>query len=38
VQKRQLATLDQRADAALTSRAALVREAIDGLITRLKHP
>ena len=33
-----LAALDQRADAAHTSRAALVREAIDRLLTRLKRP
>jgi hypothetical protein len=36
VQKSQLAALDQLADAAHTSRAALVREAIDRLLTRLK--
>jgi hypothetical protein len=38
VRKSQLTELDQLADAAHTSRAALVREAIDGLFTRLKHP
>jgi Ribbon-helix-helix protein, copG family len=38
VRKRQLTALDQLADAAHTSRAALVREAIDRLLTRLKHP
>jgi hypothetical protein len=38
LRKRQLAALDQRADAAHTSRAALVREAIDGLLTHLKRP
>jgi hypothetical protein len=32
----QLTELDQLADAAHTSRAALVREAIDRLLTRLK--
>jgi hypothetical protein len=37
VRQRQLAALDQRADAAHTSRAALVREAIDGLLTRLQR-
>jgi predicted transcriptional regulator len=36
VRKGQLAALDQLADAAHTSRAALVREAIDRLLTRLK--
>jgi Ribbon-helix-helix protein, copG family len=36
VRQRQLAVLDQLADAAHTSRAALVREAIDLLLTRLK--
>jgi hypothetical protein len=34
VRQRQLAVLDQRADAAPTSRAALGREAIDRLRTR----
>jgi predicted transcriptional regulator len=45
VRKSQLAELDQLADAEHTSRAALVREAIDRLLqglkrllTRLKHP
>jgi Ribbon-helix-helix protein, copG family len=45
VRKSQLAELDQLADAEHISRAALVREAIDrlltrlkGLLTRLKHP
>jgi predicted transcriptional regulator len=38
VRKCQLAQLDQLADAAPISRAALVREAIDRLLTRLKHP
>ena len=38
VRQGQLAALDQRADAAHTSRAALVREAIDGLLTCLKGP
>jgi hypothetical protein len=37
VRQSQLAALDQRADAAHTSRAALVREAIDRLLTRLKR-
>jgi len=37
VRKSQLATLDQLADAEHTSRAALVREAIDRLLKRLKH-
>jgi hypothetical protein len=36
VRKSQLAELDQLADAERTSRAALVREAIDRLLTRLK--
>jgi hypothetical protein len=36
VRKGQLAALDQLADAAHTSRAALVREAIDHLLTHLK--
>jgi predicted transcriptional regulator len=35
VRQRQLAQLDQLADAEHTSRAALVREAIDRLLTRL---
>jgi Ribbon-helix-helix protein, copG family len=34
----QLIELDQLADAAHTSRAALVREAFDRLLTRLKRP
>jgi hypothetical protein len=34
----QRAALDQLADAAPTSRAALVREAIDGLLTPLRRP
>lgn len=38
VRKRQLTELDQLAAAAHTSRAALVREAIDRLLTRLQHP
>jgi hypothetical protein len=38
VRKSQLTELDQLADAEHTSRAALVREAIDRLLTRLKHP
>jgi Ribbon-helix-helix protein, copG family len=37
VRQRQLAALDQLADAEHTSRAALVREAIDRLLTRLKR-
>jgi predicted transcriptional regulator len=37
VRKSQLSGLDHLADAAHTSRAALVREAIDRLLTRLKH-
>jgi len=37
VRKSQLAELDQLADAERTSRAALVREAIDRLLTRLKR-
>jgi predicted transcriptional regulator len=37
VRQRQLAALDQLADAERTSRAALVREAIDGLLTRLQR-
>jgi Ribbon-helix-helix protein, copG family len=37
VRKSQLAALDQLADAEHTSRAALVREAIDRLLTRLKR-
>jgi Ribbon-helix-helix protein, copG family len=36
VRQRQLAVLDQLADAEHTSRAALVREAIDLLLKRLK--
>jgi hypothetical protein len=36
VRQGQLAALDQLADSAHTSRAALVREAIDRLLTRLK--
>jgi Ribbon-helix-helix protein, copG family len=38
VLKSQLTALDQLADAAHTSRAALVREAIDLLLKRLKRP
>jgi predicted transcriptional regulator len=38
VRQRQLTALDQLADAAHISRAALVREAIDRLLTLLKHP
>ena len=38
VRQRQLATLDQLADAERTSRAELVREAIDRLLKRLKRP
>jgi metal-responsive CopG/Arc/MetJ family transcriptional regulator len=37
VRKSQLAELDQLADAEHTSRAALVREAIDRLLNGLKH-
>jgi Ribbon-helix-helix protein, copG family len=37
VRQGQLAALDQLADAAHTSRAALVREAIDRLLTHLKR-
>jgi Ribbon-helix-helix protein, copG family len=37
VRKSQLAELDQLADAEHTSRAALVREAIDRLLNRLKR-
>ena len=37
VRKSQLAELDQLADADHTSRAALVREAIDRLLKGLKH-
>jgi metal-responsive CopG/Arc/MetJ family transcriptional regulator len=37
VRKSQLAELDQLADAEATSRAALVREAIDRLLNRLKR-
>jgi hypothetical protein len=36
--KSQLTQLDQLAAASHTSRAALVREAIDRLLTRLQHP
>jgi metal-responsive CopG/Arc/MetJ family transcriptional regulator len=38
VRKSQLTELDQLADAEHTSRAELVREAIDHLLTRLKRP
>jgi metal-responsive CopG/Arc/MetJ family transcriptional regulator len=38
LRKHQLAALDQLADAEHTSRAELIREAIDFLLTRLKHP
>jgi metal-responsive CopG/Arc/MetJ family transcriptional regulator len=38
LRKSQLARLDQLADAEHTSRAELVREAIDLLLKRLKHP
>ena len=38
VRQSQLATLDQLADAERTSRAELVREAIDRLLKRLKRP
>jgi Ribbon-helix-helix protein, copG family len=38
VRKSQLAALDQLADAERTSRAELVREAIDLLLKRLKRP
>jgi Ribbon-helix-helix protein, copG family len=38
VRQSQLAMLDQLAEAEHTSRAALVREAIDRLLTRLKGP
>ena len=38
VRKSQLTELDQLAAASRTSRAALVREAIDRLLTRLQHP
>jgi len=38
VRKRQLETLDQLADAEHTSRAELVREAIDRLLKHLKRP
>lgn len=38
LRKNQLVALDQLADAEHTSRAELVREAIDLLLTRLKHP
>ena len=37
VRQSQLAALDQRADAERTSRAALVREAIARLLTRLQR-
>jgi hypothetical protein len=37
VRQSQLAQLDQVADAERTSRAALVREAIDRLLTHLKY-
>ena len=37
VRKSQLTALDQLADAEHTSRAALVREAIDRLLTRLQR-
>jgi predicted transcriptional regulator len=37
VRQSQLTELDQLADAAHTSRAALVREAIDRLLARLKR-
>jgi hypothetical protein len=37
VRKSQLAKLDELADAQLISRAALVREAIDRLLVRLKR-
>ena len=38
LRKSQLIELDQLADVAHTSRAALVREAIDGLLIHLKRP
>jgi hypothetical protein len=38
VRKSQLAALDRLADAEHTSRAELVREAIDHLLKRLKRP
>jgi hypothetical protein len=38
LRKSQLAALDQLADAEHTSRAELVREAIDVLLKRLKRP
>jgi Ribbon-helix-helix protein, copG family len=38
VRKSQLAALDQLADAQHTSRAALVRDAIDRLLTQLNRP
>jgi metal-responsive CopG/Arc/MetJ family transcriptional regulator len=38
VRKSQLTELDQLADAEHTSRAELVREAIDHLLTHLKRP
>jgi hypothetical protein len=37
VRKSQLTELDQMADAVHTSQATLVREAIDRLLTHLKH-
>jgi metal-responsive CopG/Arc/MetJ family transcriptional regulator len=38
VRKSQLAELDRLADAQRTSRAALVRDAIDRLLTQLNRP
>jgi metal-responsive CopG/Arc/MetJ family transcriptional regulator len=38
LRKNQLTALDQLADEEHTSRAELVRGAIDLLLTRLKHP
>jgi metal-responsive CopG/Arc/MetJ family transcriptional regulator len=38
LRKSQLAALDQLADAERTSRAELIREAIDLLLKRLKRP
>jgi Ribbon-helix-helix protein, copG family len=38
LRKSQLATLDQLADAEHTSRAELIRKAIDLLLTRLNRP
>jgi Ribbon-helix-helix protein, copG family len=38
LRKNQLAILDQLADAEHTSRAELIRQAIDLLLTRLKRP